>query len=186
MKIYRMMISISVFLMLMVISAGTRATDLEALSAEGEAAAAASASVKATPQMIMDKVDRACGLLSKEGKSAFMKFKGKDSEFIFAGTYIWIHDMKGVMQMHPIKHKMEGKELIGLKDVNGKRFFVEMNNVAKEKGSGWVDYMWPKPGEKSPSLKVSYIKKCVADGTELILGCGVYDMSMAEIEKAMQ
>jgi cytochrome c len=130
MKTYRMMISILVFLMLMVISAGVQATDLEALSAEGEAAAAASASVKATPQMIIEKVDKACEVLSREGRAAFIKFKGKDSEFIFADTYIWIHDMKGVMQMHPIKHKMEGKDLIGLKDVNGKRFFVEMNNIA--------------------------------------------------------
>ncbi len=186
MKAYRMMISISVFLMLMAISTGSQATDLEALSAEGEAAAAASASVKATPQMIMEKVDKACEILSKEGRAAFMKFKGKDSEFIFAGTYIWIHDMKGVMQMHPIKHKMEGNELIGLKDIAGKRFFVEMNNVAKEKGSGWVDYMWPKPGEKKPSHKVSYIKKCVVDGEDLVLGCGVYDMSESEMKTILK
>jgi len=186
MKAYRMMISVSVFLMLMVISAGAEEKTIEALSAEGEAAAAASASVKATPQMIIDKVNKACEILSKEGRAAFIKFKGVDSEFIFAGTYIWIHDMKGVMQMHPIKHKMEGKELIGLKDNTGKRFFVEMTNIAKEKGSGWVDYMWPKPGEKNPSKKVSYIKKCVVDGEDLILGCGVYDMSDSEIQTILK
>jgi len=88
--------------------------------------------------------------------------------------------------MHPIKHKMEGKELIGLKDITGKRFFVEMTNIAKEKGSGWVDYMWPKPGEKNPSKKVSYIKKCVVDGEDLILGCGVYDMSDSEIQTILK
>jgi signal transduction histidine kinase len=50
------------------------------------------------------------------------------------------------MLMHPIKHKMEGRHLISLKDEQGKRFFVTMNNLADQKGEGWVDYMWPEPG----------------------------------------
>ncbi len=59
------------------------------LAKESEVACAASASTKPTPQMIIDKVDKAAALLQKEGKAAFPKFRGKDSEFIFAGTYIW-------------------------------------------------------------------------------------------------
>jgi signal transduction histidine kinase len=156
------------------------------LAKESEAAATASASTKATPQMIMDKVNQACALLEKEGKGGFAKFKGADSEFIFAGTYIWVHDMQGVMRVHPIKFKMEGQRLIDLKDTNGKRFFTMMNNVATEKGAGWVDYLWPKPGEKEPSLKVSYVKKCKVEGEELIIGCGVYDISAEEAAKLTQ
>ena len=153
------------------------------LAEESEHACAASATTKPTPQMIMDKVSKATSLLEKDGKAAFDKFKGKNSPFIFAGTYIWIHDMDGVMLMHPIKYKMEGKRLIGLKDANGKRFFTVMNKVAKEKGAGWVDYMWPKPGEKNPSQKVSYVKLCHVDGQELIVGCGIYDMLEQDIRK---
>ncbi|MGA7642304.1 MAG: cache domain-containing protein [Syntrophobacteraceae bacterium] len=114
------------------------------------------------------------------------KFRGKDSEFIFAGTYVWIHDMSGTMRVHPIKYKMEGQKLIDLKDSNGKLFFTAMNEVAKTKGSGWVDYMWPKPGEKTPSLKVSYVKVVKVDGEDLVLGCGVYDMPPEEIQKLVK
>ena len=63
-------------------------TTPEELSKESIAACVASESTKPTSQMVIDKVEKAAALLRKEGKAAFPKFKGKDSEFIFAGTYI--------------------------------------------------------------------------------------------------
>ena len=158
----------------------------EELAKETEEACTASAKTKPTIAMITEKVNKACALLEKEGKAAFPKLKGKDSEFIFAGTYIWIHDLDGVMCMHPIKPKMEGQRLIGLKDSNGKFLFADMNKVAKEKGSGWVDYMWPKPGEQNPSRKVSFVKLCKVDGEDLVVGCGVYDLPEAEVDKLVK
>jgi cytochrome c len=156
----------------------------EKIAKESEAAAAESAKTKPTPEMIIEKVGKAHKLLSEKGEEAFGKFKGKDSEFIFAGTYIWIHDMEGVMLMHPIKYKMEGKRMIGLKDKNGKLFFTEMNKIAREKGSGWVAYWWPKPGETEPSLKVSYVKLCkMPNGKEVVIGCGVYDLTDEQVKK---
>ena len=154
------------------------------LAAESEAYCASTAATKATPQMIIAKVDAAVALLAKEGKKALPKFKGKGSVYIFAGTYIWVNDMSGKMVNHPIKPGMEGQDLLGLKDNNGKRFFVDMVAIAKEKGSGWVDYMWPKPGSTERSLKVSYVKKAMCDGDAVVVGCGVYDMTLEEIEKA--
>ena len=156
------------------------------LAKETEDACTATAVTKPTPQMIMDKVNRACVLLLKEGKAGFSKFSGKDSEFVFAGTYIWIHDMAGVMRMHPIKYKMNGQSLVDYKDTNGKRFFNEMNKTAKEKGAGWVDYMWPKPGVKETSQKVSYVKLCNVQGEDLVIGCGVYDLPEADVQKLLK
>jgi signal transduction histidine kinase len=52
------------------------------------------------------------------------------------------------------------------------REFIE---TAKTKGSGWVDYMWPKPGEKNPSKKLSYVKRTkMPDGEMVIVGAGTY------------
>ncbi len=146
----------------------------------------ASESTKPTPQMVMDKVNKAAALLGKEGKAAFPKFQGKDSEFIFAGTYIWIHDLAGLMRMHPIKYKMDGKSCIDFKDTNGKMFFATMNEVVKAKGSGWVDYMWPKPGEKTSSLKVSYVKLVKVGGDEFVVGCGIYGVPPEEVQKLVK
>ncbi len=156
------------------------------LAKESEQACEASASTKATPQMVMDKVEKAAALLGKEGREAFPKFRGKDSEFIFAGTYMVIQDLSGSVVMHPVKYKLEGQSCIDLKDSNGKLFFIAINEVAKTKGSGWVDYMWPKPGEKTPSLKVSYVKLVKAGGEDLAVVCGIWDVPPEEVQKLVK
>jgi len=156
------------------------------LAKESEEACEASAATKATPQMIIDKVEKAAALLEKEGKAAFPKFRGKDSEFIFAGTYMVFQDLSGRVVMHPVKYKLEGQSSIDLKDSNGKLFFIAIDEVAKTKGSGWVDYMWPKPGEKTPSLKVSYVKLVKADGEDLAVVCGIWDVPAEEVQKLVK
>ena len=148
----------------------------EELHKETLAACAAGAKTRPSLEVIKEKVDKACVLLTKEGKAAFQKFKGENSEFIFCGTYIWVHDLKGVMRLEPAIPMMEGMKLIDVKDGHGKRPFFEMNQVAKEKGVGWVDYWWPKPGGQNPSHKVSYVKLCKVDGEDMVVGAGVYDL----------
>lgn len=157
------------------------APELMALAQESEAKCMATAKDAPTPQQIVDKVKEAAALVAKDGKAAFAKFRGKDSPFIFGGTYIWIHDRDGVMLMHPVKPKMETRPLLGLKDANGKAFFVDMNSVAAA-GGGWVDYLWPKPGEKEPSLKVSYVAEAKHGDQVFIIGCGVYDLSVEQVK----
>jgi cytochrome c len=156
------------------------------LAAESEKQCTATESVKATPHMIVEKVKEAVALIEKEGKKSFPKFKGAKSKFIFAGTYMWINNYDGLMLMHPTKPAMENQNLIGLKDSNGKRFFVDMITACKEKGEGWVDYMWPKPGEQTRSLKVGYVHKTTCDGVDIMVGCGVYDMTMEEVNAEME
>jgi len=145
------------------------------------------AGTKPTVQMVMDKVNQGAALIAKEGPAAFPKFKGYDSDFIYAGTYIWIHSGDdGTMLMHPMKPKLEGRNVLPLKDKKGKLLFVEFNRVALEKGSGWVDYWWPKPGEKKPSKKVSYVKLAEYGGKKYVIGSGVYDITMDQIQAAMK
>ncbi len=156
------------------------------LAAESEAYVKSTAKTTPTmPATIIAKVEEACTLLAKEGPAAFPQFKGKGSPFLFEGTYIWIHNLKDTkMLMHPIKYKMEGKDLIGLKDEKGKRFFVAMNNVANEKGQGWVEYYWPVPSTKKIVRKVSFIKKCtMANGADVAIGAGIYNGDPAAMAK---
>lgn len=154
-----------------------------ALAKETEAYCATTATTKATPELIMKKVAAAATMLEKEGMAGIKKLQGKGSDYLFSGTYIWIHSIENQMIMHPIKPGLNGKMLLGLKDGNGKLFFVEMTDKVKKNGDGWVSYTWPKPGEKVRSLKVSYVKKVTVDSKDLILGCGTYDLSEVEIKK---
>ncbi len=144
------------------------------------------AGTKPTVAMVMERVDAGVALLNKEGRAAFPKFKGLGSEFIYAGTYIWIHSpTTGNMLMHPMKPALEGKNVNPLRDKAGKLLFIEMNRVATESGSGWVDYQWPKPGQKKSSTKVSYVKMAEHNGEKFVVGSGVYDISLEDINKAL-
>jgi methyl-accepting chemotaxis protein len=93
------------------------------------------------------------------------------------GDYVWINDMKPAMVMHPLKPEMNGKDISEFKDPNGKKLFVEMVNVCKKDGQGFVDYMWPKPGEDKPVAKLSYVR--LFKPWNWIVGTGVY-LQMAE------
>jgi methyl-accepting chemotaxis protein len=86
--------------------------------------------------------------------------------------YFWINDLQDIMVMHPIKPELEGKKLDQIKDKNGKLLFVEFNNTVKTKGSGFVDYLWPKPGSEEGVPKISFVMGFEPWGW--VLGSGIY------------
>ena len=91
----------------------------------------------------------------------------------YNGTdYFWINDMQSKMVMHPIKPDLDDKDQSGLTDPDGKHFFVEMVDIVKAQGAGFVYYMWPKPGSDKPVKKVSYVKGFLPWGW--VIGSGVY------------
>ena len=82
--------------------------------------------------------------------------------------------MKGTTLVNAAFPELEGKNNLELKDANGKAITREFIELLKTKDSGWVDYMWPKPGQTKPSKKSSYVKR-VKLGKEMIyVGAGVY------------
>jgi PAS domain S-box-containing protein len=89
-----------------------------------------------------------------------------------ASNYFWINDLSPKMIMHPFKPELNGKDISGNKDPDGKLFFMEMVKICQEKGEGLVDYKWPKPGVDKPVPKISYVKLNKSWGW--IVGCGIY------------
>ncbi len=86
--------------------------------------------------------------------------------------YFWINDFHPKTLMHPIKPELEGKDQTGNKDVNGKALYVEVVNVVRAQGAGFVDYYWSKPGSDAPVPKLSYVKGFEPWGW--IIGTGIY------------
>ncbi|PIM53358.1 hypothetical protein CS062_10070 [Roseateles chitinivorans] len=86
--------------------------------------------------------------------------------------YLWINDMSPKMVMHPIKPELNDKDLSGNKDPNGLKLFVAFVDTVKTQGSGFVDYLWPKPGAKDPEPKRSYVAGFKPWGW--VIGSGVY------------
>ncbi len=86
--------------------------------------------------------------------------------------YFWINDQTPVMLMHPMNAKLEGQNLSGFKDPDGKALFNEMVAITRSQGAGQVDYRWPKPGATDPVPKISYVELFQPWGW--IIGSGVY------------
>jgi methyl-accepting chemotaxis protein len=86
--------------------------------------------------------------------------------------YFWVNDMTPRMVMHPAKPELNGKDLSGMADPNGKHLFVAFVDTVKRDGAGFVDYMWPKPGSENPVAKISYVKGFAPWGW--VIGSGIY------------
>ena len=136
---------------------------------------------KATPQEVKAKVAEAAKLLAEKGEEGLKIINQKDGPFVWKDTYVFAYDMTGKMIAHPVAPHLMGKDMMAIKDVNGKIFTGEFLEIAKGKGHGWSDYMWPKPGSKEPSLKVSYIKK--VEGKDMFVGSGIYDVTREDAIK---
>jgi signal transduction histidine kinase len=87
--------------------------------------------------------------------------------------YFWINDMHPRIVMHPYRPDLEGKDISGFTDPNGKRLFLEFVKVVKANSAGYVDYEWQwkdNPGRIVP--KISYVKGFEPWGW--IVGTGIY------------
>ncbi len=138
-----------------------------------------------TPELCKQKAKAAAELLKAEGDAALEKLKDPNGEFRFAdgAGYIWVHNLDGLMVMHPIKPALDGKGLLEMRDVNNVYLFVAMNELVEDHGEGWVPYSWPKPGQKDSSPKVSYVVLVERGDDTYVAGAGMYDVTAADIKK---
>lgn len=84
--------------------------------------------------------------------------------------YISIGDLTGKNLANGANPKLAGKNLIDLKDADGKAFVKERMDILKAKDKGWQNYKWPNPLTKQIESKSMYFEK-VGD---VIISCGIY------------
>ncbi len=111
--------------------------------------------------------------------AAFLKTSGKEKtlaeisnpkgQFVKGELYIFAIDMNGITLAHGANPKLVGKNMLDLKDPDGKFFIKEFINTAR-KGNGWVDYKWTNPVSKKIEEKTSYIESA----GDFLLAAGVY------------
>ena len=118
-------------------------------------------------------VNKAANEVDSKGKAAFTEFRQKGSEWFSGDLYIFAYAPDGTVLLNPAFPAREGKAYHGEKDKMGKAFHDEIIKTAQTKGSGWVDYWLPKPGQTEPSHKWSYVKAVKADGVALV-GAGFF------------
>jgi len=125
-------------------------------------------------EFVVDLVKDAVEQIQRNDAEAFRLFHDPAGPFKVKDAYIFVIDFKGIELVNPGFPSLEGRNLMDLKDAQGKFLVREMFKVVQDKGNGWVDYMWPKPGESVSTLKSTYVSKAKVGDKWLLVGCGVY------------
>jgi len=130
----------------------------------------------ATKEECVAKCKEAALMVKKDKDAGIAEINKKDGKFAWKDSYVFLMDTNGKMLAHPMSPALlEKASVMDLTDKNPekpKQIFAEFADIAKSKGEGWSDYMWPKPGEEKPSLKQTYIMK--VEGTNMLVGAGIY------------
>jgi len=101
---------------------------------------------------------------------AYAKSAGKDkayAEFSDKANASWrkedlylvVYGLDGTVHAHGANAKMVGKNLIDLKDIDGKPFVKERVEMAKTQASFWQDYKFTNPENKKIEPKSMYCEK---------------------------
>ena len=111
---------------------------------------------------------------------AFIKDKGPEKaydeftngkQFKDRDLYVIVYDLEGKNLAQGANPKLVGKNLIGLKDPDGKPLIQMFVDLAKTKGKGWVEgYKFLNPVTQKIENKSMYLER-VGD---TLVGCGIY------------
>lgn len=124
-----------------------------------------------TPAEAEGMVKKAIAYYKTNGENkAFAEINNPKGQFTDRDLYIFVYDINGKCVSHGFNAKMIGKDLVEMKDPDGKFFVKERIEIAKTKGKGWQDYKFTNPVSKKIEQKTAYIER---EG-DLIFGCGVY------------
>ncbi|SMP61026.1 Single Cache domain 2-containing protein [Noviherbaspirillum suwonense] len=116
-------------------------------------------------------VKKAVTLIKTEGPAkAYDEFTNGKS-FKDRDLYVIVYDLNGKNLAQGANPKLVGKDLIGLKDPDGKPLIQMFVDLAKSKGKGWVEgYKFLNPTTQKIEGKAMYLER-VGD---TLVGCGIY------------
>lgn len=101
---------------------------------------------------------------------ALEEFSNPKGKFVDGDLYLFMVEFTGMTLAHGGNPALIGKNMKDLKDADGKLFIQAMIDVARSKGTGWVDYKWKNPKTGEVMQKSSYVQVI----GEAFVGCGIY------------
>jgi cytochrome c len=122
--------------------------------------AAAHAADNATAEEATAMVRKGIAFIKANGKDkGYAEISNRKGRFIDRDLYLVVYGLDGTVHAHGANEKMIGKNLIGLKDVDGKEFVRERVELAAAKGAFWQDYKFANPVSKKIEPKRMYCEK---------------------------
>jgi cytochrome c len=120
----------------------------------------ASAGENATKDEAVKMVKEGIKFIKAEGSDkGYAEISNKEGRFKDRDLYLVVYGLDGVVRAHGANEKMVGKNLIELKDVDGKPFVKERVELAQSQGVFWQDYKFTNPVTKKIEPKSMYCEK---------------------------
>ena len=128
-----------------------------------------------TPKEAQQMVKKAIAYIKANGKEkGITAINDKKGPFVDRDLYVTVYDFNGKCLAHGFNSALIGKDLIGMRDSDGKLYIKERMDMAKTKSAFWLDYKFSNPTTKKIEPKSMYSE--VMD--DLIVACGVYKQSL--------
>src|ERR1700756_4577257 len=125
---------------------------------------------RATPAEAETLVKKAIVYYKKNGREKSMaEFMKNPGPFIDRDLYVTVYDMKGNDLAH-INPKMVGKNMLDLRDADGKYHIKERMDAAQSQNSGWQEFKFYNPVSKRIEPKRMYWEKY----DNLVFAAGAY------------
>ncbi|MFZ5526950.1 MAG: cache domain-containing protein [Pseudomonadota bacterium] len=83
----------------------------------------------------------------------------ENKDFHDRDLYLVVYGLDGTVKAHGANTKMVGKNLIDLKDIDGKPFVKERVEMAQKQASFWQDYKFTNPESKKIEPKSMYCER---------------------------
>jgi len=140
-----------------------------ALAVAGLGAQAPSfAADSATRDEAMAMVKKGVTYLKANGKEkAYAEISNKKGQFNDRDLYLVVYGMDGVVYAHGANEKQVGRNLLELKDVDGKPFVKERVELASKQPTFWQDYKFSDPVTHKIEPKETYCERL-----EDVIVCG--------------
>jgi cytochrome c len=130
----------------------------------------------ATRDAVRSYVENAAEIVARDGAAACDALR--TPQWFSGDWYIFVSVLDGPVVCHPARPDLVGTIERKLVDPQGKAFGEEIYQLASGPDrSGWVDYVWPRPGSTEPVAKSAYIRAVTGpDGRTYVVGSGGYEL----------
>jgi TRAP-type uncharacterized transport system substrate-binding protein len=117
-------------------------------------------------------VKRVQARVAKDGLEAALRaINSGAKEFNDRDIFAFVLDFNGLNRANSSTPAVTGKNIFDLKDQDGRFIVRDMIALAKEKGSGWMNYRWLNPATKTIEDKSTYVERI---GENHLVGVGIY------------
>jgi len=115
-------------------------------------------------------VARAVAAIKGNKQKTYEEITAKDAKWVDQDLYPVVYDLNGKVLAHGQNAKQVGKDLLEMKDPDGKLFVKERVELAKSKGKFWQDYKFTDPETKKVLPKRMYCEKL----DDTVVCAGIY------------